>query len=247
MVDKFAFFESYDKIFSLLEAEGDYEQAYFLFKAIRDYMFKGIEPDFEDCPKAELVWLGIFATLEKTKALEEKAKIDFENGKKGGRPRKNNEVLIGDKKGIKNPLKNPLENPPQKPLSKPPEKPPEKPEREKEREKEKEKELENELEKGGGKPPTTTTQPASIFVDAVEFVDGEPVDCEVKISPPTKEDIVQYIKDKGYQGYVNYEKFFNYYSERGWMKNQTPITNWKAKVDEWAVERANDQYRNNGG
>ena len=48
---------------------------------------------------------------------------------------------------------------------------------------------------------------------------------------PTINDINDYIKLKGYS--VDAERFFNYYSARGWLIGNSPIQNWQYLVDDW--------------
>lgn len=49
---------------------------------------------------------------------------------------------------------------------------------------------------------------------------------------PSLEDIKTYIKLKDFN--VDAERFYNYYSAKGWKLGNTPIENWKILVNDWA-------------
>ena len=48
---------------------------------------------------------------------------------------------------------------------------------------------------------------------------------------PTIEQVETYVKEKQYR--IDPEKFFNYYSVRGWKIGSTDIADWKALVNSW--------------
>lgn len=73
-------------------------------------------------------------------------------------------------------------------------------------------------------------------------------------SQPTIKDIQDYITLKGYD--VDAERFYNYYSAKGWMLGNNPIQNWQYLVDEWGrknmireryVQPNGTQQRENNG
>ena len=51
--------------------------------------------------------------------------------------------------------------------------------------------------------------------------------------PPTAEEVAAYCREKGYA--LNAEVFVAHYNAVHWVKNGTPISDWKAKVTEWAL------------
>ena len=50
-----------------------------------------------------------------------------------------------------------------------------------------------------------------------------------KFKPPTLKEIIEYVKEKGYQ--VDVKKFFEYYTESNWHdRDGRPVRNWKQKI-----------------
>ena len=59
-------------------------------------------------------------------------------------------------------------------------------------------------------------------------------DEDAVVDIPTKNDISDYIAEKGYK--VKAERFFAYYEQRGWMDARgVPLRNWRSVVDSWAA------------
>jgi hypothetical protein len=50
---------------------------------------------------------------------------------------------------------------------------------------------------------------------------------------PTTDEIDEYFLTKGINDKTKSERFFNYYSTRGWLINNSPIYDWKALVNIW--------------
>ena len=48
---------------------------------------------------------------------------------------------------------------------------------------------------------------------------------------PTMEDVVEYVKEKGY--HIDAENFINYYDSKGWVVGKSPMKNWKAALCTW--------------
>lgn len=53
-------------------------------------------------------------------------------------------------------------------------------------------------------------------------------------TPPTLSDVKNYCTEKGLT--ISAEKFFTHYQSTGWKAGKNPITDWKAKANEWASE-----------
>lgn len=50
-----------------------------------------------------------------------------------------------------------------------------------------------------------------------------------KFKPPTIEEVIEYVKEKGYQ--VDVKKFMEYYTESGWLdRDGKPFRSWKQKI-----------------
>jgi hypothetical protein len=90
----------YGSIFDMLD-ELSNEEAGLLFKALNSFR-KGKEVEFEDRYLKGL-WKGIKPNLDKLKEnYDSKVKANQENGKKGGRPKKSNDVGEPSKTSTKN-------------------------------------------------------------------------------------------------------------------------------------------------
>lgn len=53
----------------------------------------------------------------------------------------------------------------------------------------------------------------------------------VRFSPPSIEEVKQFIAEKGYS--VNAESFFSYYESNGWMVGRNKMKKWQAAVAKW--------------
>lgn len=52
-----------------------------------------------------------------------------------------------------------------------------------------------------------------------------------KFIPPTVEEVVEYIREKGYQ--VDADRFVNFYESKGWYVGKNKMKNWRAAVATW--------------
>ena len=52
-----------------------------------------------------------------------------------------------------------------------------------------------------------------------------------RFTPPTREQVQEYITEKGYQ--VDAERFIDYYTSNGWRVGKNPMKDWKATVRNW--------------
>lgn len=51
--------------------------------------------------------------------------------------------------------------------------------------------------------------------------------------PPTRQQVAEYIAEKGYSN-VDVERFIDFYSSKGWMVGKNKMKDWKAAVRNWA-------------
>lgn len=52
-----------------------------------------------------------------------------------------------------------------------------------------------------------------------------------KFSPPTSEQVADYVREKGY--HIDPESFVAFYTSKGWKVGNTPMKDWKAAVVTW--------------
>ena len=79
-------------IYDALEAE----QAGKMMFALTEYVYDGIEPNFETKIEKS-VWNNIIMLIDrKAESYFKKATANRENGKKGGRPKKNNDIILNE-------------------------------------------------------------------------------------------------------------------------------------------------------
>lgn len=65
-----------------------------------------------------------------------------------------------------------------------------------------------------------------------DYVEKEPKKKSGGFIPPTKDEVLAYVREKGYA--VNVDKFYEYYTVAGWHdKNGKPVKNWKLKLLVW--------------
>ena len=58
-------------------------------------------------------------------------------------------------------------------------------------------------------------------------------------TPPTVEEVSNYIKEKGYQ--IDPQYFCDYYESNGWMVGKNKMVSWKATVNRWNTNIKNKQ------
>lgn len=81
MTDRFTFFESYYR--AALKLPEDEQLAF--FKGICSLVFDGVFPEYEPGSKSDMAYTVILPHIEKSIEM-------YENGKKGGRPKKDSKV-----------------------------------------------------------------------------------------------------------------------------------------------------------
>lgn len=53
-----------------------------------------------------------------------------------------------------------------------------------------------------------------------------------KFTPPTREQVQEYIQERGYN--VDADRFVDFYTSKGWMIGKNPMKDWKAAVRTWS-------------
>ena len=66
-----------------------------------------------------------------------------------------------------------------------------------------------------------------------EGKEGREVKGMARFTPPTKEDVYLYMVEKGMNNKQEAEKFFDYYSSKGWLVGKAKMKDWKASVRNW--------------
>ena len=61
-----------------------------------------------------------------------------------------------------------------------------------------------------------------------------------RFTPPTREQVQEYITEKGYQ--VDAEHFIDYYTSNGWRVGKNPMKDWKATVRNWNRKEKDDRH-----
>ena len=62
-----------------------------------------------------------------------------------------------------------------------------------------------------------------------------------RFKPPTREELVAYITEKGY--HVDSDKFLAYYESNGWMVGRNKMQSWQAAVRTWEQRDSNNTQR----
>ncbi len=69
----------------------------------------------------------------------------------------------------------------------------------------------------------------------------EPDEPNKKFTPPTLFDIETYCLNR--KNGVNSQKFFNFYTSKGWMVGKNKMKDWKAAVRNWENSGSENNYR----
>ena len=69
--------------------------------------------------------------------------------------------------------------------------------------------------------------------DTVSVFEKESKEKSLRFSPPTRQDVADYCKEKGFVGF-DVERFLDYYTSNGWMVGKSKMKDWKAAVRNWA-------------
>lgn len=57
-----------------------------------------------------------------------------------------------------------------------------------------------------------------------------------RFSPPTVDQIFEYMRDRGLTQRIEAAKFFNYYESNGWMVGRTKMKSWQAAARNWMAK-----------
>ena len=66
-----------------------------------------------------------------------------------------------------------------------------------------------------------------------------------RFTPPTQKEIFDYMTERGFSNKSEAEKFFDYYSSKGWVVGKSKMKDWKAAVRNWL--KNNFSNNTNGG
>ena len=90
--------------------------------------------------------------------------------------------------------------------------------------------------------PDTVTVTDTVTVNKKESVKKK----ADAFSPPTEQDVADYVKEKGF-GDFDVGRFIDYYTSNGWMVGKNKMKDWKATVRNWARQgRATKPNNTNG-
>lgn len=74
--------------------------------------------------------------------------------------------------------------------------------------------------------------------DTLPSDDGKRDTRAARFTPPTVDDVVAYVSEKGY--HVNAERFVSFYQQKGWMVGKNRMKDWKAAVRNWETRLKDD-------
>ena len=69
--------------------------------------------------------------------------------------------------------------------------------------------------------------------DTVSVFEKESKEKSLRFSPPARQDVADYCKEKGFSDF-DVERFVDYYTSIGWMVGKSKMKDWKAAVRNWA-------------
>lgn len=58
--------------------------------------------------------------------------------------------------------------------------------------------------------------------------------------PPTSDEVMNYMNERGYQNYQEADKFCDFYASKGWLVGKTKMKDWKASVRQWITRNQNE-------
>lgn len=206
-MDNNEFVTFYPNHIEIIETFADPLQRLWIYEAITNYRLHGTEPTTTDI-ELKRVWIAIKPGIESQ--INRKAATARQNGKKGGRPRKQKEETPAPASSSQPtpptpPTAGDLDSHRQPEADSAPAAPP-----------------------SGGQGETGTTDSRET---ARKDAPRPPV-----FRPPTLDEVRQKAKELGTK-YVNHDKFYNHYEGKEWKTpdGQT-LTNWANKLLEWEAE-----------
>lgn len=81
------------------------------------------------------------------------------------------------------------------------------------------------------KSVTNNNESKSIEIDKEIDIKKESIKKDERFTPPTLEEVVAYITEKGYE--VDAESFVNFYESKGWYVGKNKMKSWKAALANW--------------
>ena len=72
-----------------------------------------------------------------------------------------------------------------------------------------------------------------LVTDTVSVFEKESKEKSLRFSPPARQDVADYCKEKGFSDF-DVERFVDYYTSNGWMVGKSKMKDWKAAVRNWA-------------
>ena len=82
--------------------------------------------------------------------------------------------------------------------------------------------------------------------DTVTDIKKESKEKSSRFSPPTRQDVSEYCREKGYSN-VDVDRFIDFYSCKGWMVGKNKMKDWKAAVRNWARSEKATKPNNTSG
>lgn len=83
-------------------------------------------------------------------------------------------------------------------------------------------------------------------LDTVLDIKKESKEKSSRFSPPTRQDVSEYCREKGYSDF-DVERFIDYYTSNGWMVGKNKMKDWKATVRNWARQGRATKPNNTSG
>lgn len=65
-----------------------------------------------------------------------------------------------------------------------------------------------------------------------------------RFTPPTQQEVYQYMRERGLDSNQEAEKFFDYYSSKGWLVGKSKMKDWKASVRNWTKNNFSNNVNN---
>lgn len=178
--------------------------------AICEYALNGKEPDFQDDVVSDAMFTLIKPQID---ANNER----YENGKKGGRPKKNTEIakpMVYENDDVAKPNVNVNVNV-------------------------NDNDNVNVNDNGNGKENGNVCVNETHTDTHTEAPENDKHWSAGKFKPPTLEEVKEYAKLKGYANF-NAQKFLDFNDAGGWLMGNRPIINWQKVADMWA---SNPKYK----
>jgi hypothetical protein len=94
-------------------------------------------------------------------------------------------------------------------------------------------EKQNKAKKANGFSEKQNNPDTVPVTDTVSVFEKESKEKSLRFSPPARQDVADYCKEKGFSDF-DVERFVDYYTSNGWMVGKSKMKDWKAAVRNWA-------------